>query len=382
MKEIVFDNGFPVKVAGNDGTEYKSLRDFCKEKHVSRKTVKKQLNNTGFFKKDGIVYTTYPYSNEGKCNSDETCNAITPEMSEEYQKFLTYKEIEAAPFEKYEFKFKKKTYGNRYAVALFSDAHIEETVTPESVLGKNEYNIEIAKKRIENYFVNLSNCLNEDKIENLVFASLGDTISGMIHDELVQSNGLTPVEATLLAQNLIYSGLSYICENTCVDKILFIGIVGNHSRTTKKIQHINGFKMSYEWLMYQNIKQQCENSKLPIEFNIPESELAILDMPDGQRFIFCHGFQIKGSGSGTVCGIYPALNRLTMKWGRVFSQNRVFMGHFHTCTSISNAMVNGSIIGFNSFALTNGLAYEEPAQMYIAFDTNIGELLTRKIYCN
>lgn len=379
MDNIIFVNGLPVKVIGTDGSEYKSLREFCKEKHISRKTVKKQLNNTGYYSKDGVTYSTKPKGLKGKCETTD-CH-VSPEMSEEYQKFLAYKEIESAPFEKYEFKFKKEKHGNRYAVALFSDAHIEETVTPESVLGKNEYNIEIAKKRIENYFVNLANCINEDQIENLVFASLGDTISGMIHDELVQSNGMTPVEATLMSQNLVYSGLVYLCENTKLDKILFIGIVGNHSRTTKKIQHANGFKMSYEWLMYQNIKQQCENTKLPIEFNIPESELAILDMPDGQRFIFCHGFQIKGSGSGTVCGIYPALNRLSLKWGKTFSQNKIFLGHFHSCTSINNAMVNGSIIGFNSFALTNGMPYEEPAQMYILYDTNVGELLTRKIYC-
>ena len=379
MDNIIFDNGLPVKVIGTDGSEYKSLREFCKEKHISRKTVKKQLNNTGYYSKDGVTYSTEPKGLTGKCKTTDFC--VSPEMSEEYQKFLAYKEIESAPFEKYEFKFKKEKLGNRYAVALFSDAHIEETVTPESVLGKNEYNVEIAKKRIENYFVNLANCINEDRIENLVFASLGDTISGMIHDELVQSNGMTPVEATLMAQNLIYSGLTYLCEKTKLDKILFIGIVGNHSRTTKKIQHANGFKMSYEWLMYQNIKQQCENTKLPIEFNIPESELAILDMPDGQRFIFCHGFQIKGSGSGTVCGIYPALNRLSLKWGKTFSQHKIFLGHFHSCTSINNAMVNGSIIGFNSFALTNGMPYEEPAQMYILYDTNVGELLTRKIYC-
>lgn len=379
MGNLTFENGFPVKVVGNDGSEYKSLRDFCKEKHVCRKSVKKNLNESGYFLKDGIMYSAQPYTST--INQPGNTKQETDEMTEEYKKFLTYKEIEAAPFEKYEFKVKKRKNGTRYAIALFSDAHIEETVKPESVLGKNEYNIDIAKERIEKYFTNLVECINEDKVNSLIFASLGDTISGFIHDELVQENGLSPIESVLIAQNLIFSGLSYICENTKLDKILFIGIVGNHGRTTKKIQHANGFKMNYEWLMYQNIKQQCEAAKLPIEFNIPESEIALLDTNDGQRFIFCHGFQIKGGGNGTVCGIYPSLNRLSMKWGRTFGQNKIFLGHFHSCTSITNAMVNGSIIGFNSFALTNGMPYEEPAQMYVAYDSEIGELLTRRIYC-
>lgn len=377
MANFTFENGLPVKVVGNDGSEYKSLRDFCKEKHVCRKTVKKQLNNSGYYTKNGVLYSAQPYAGTiGPKKKQEP-----DEMSEEYKKFLAYKEIEAAPFEKYEFKVRKHKNGSRYAIALFSDAHIEETVKPESVLGKNEYNIDIAKERIENYFVNLVNCIKEDKVNSLIFASLGDTITSFLHDENHECNSHTPIEAVLIAQNLIFSGLTYICDNTKLDKILFIGIVGNHGRTTKKIQHANGFKMNYEWLMYQNIKQQCEAAKLPIEFNIPESEIALLDTDDGQRFIFCHGFQIKGGGNGTVCGIYPSLNRLSMKWGRTFGQNRIFLGHFHSCTSIVNAMVNGSIIGFNSFALTNGMPYEEPAQMYVAYDSEIGELLTRRIYC-
>ena len=120
---------------------------------------------------------------------------------------------------------------------------------------------------------------------------------------------------------------------------------------------------------------------LPIEFCIPEAEVAIVNTPDGQKFIFAHGFQIKGSGTGTVCGIYPALNRLALKWGKTFGQDKIYIGHFHQCVSIANAVVNGSIIGFNTFALSNGFSFEEPCQYYEVFDTNIGQLLSRKIYC-
>ena len=70
-----------------------------------------------------------------------------------------------------------------------------------------------------------------------------------------------------------------------------------------------------------------------------------------------------------------------MKWKQIFNQDKIYLGHFHSCIAIPNVVVNGSIIGYNTFALSNGFAYEEPAQMYQVFDTEIGELLTRKIYC-
>lgn len=369
------------KLVDENGKVYESLRQLEKEIGVQHSTIGVKLKKDGYFKFNGITYyavNTRPVVAESQKEEEPV---ISNEEKADFEEFKKMKDVKNLGFTTYNFKYTPKKSGSRYAVALFSDAHIEETVNPASVLGMNEYNINIAEKRIQAYFQNLCECLKEDKVDDLIFASLGDTISGYIHDELAQCNGLSPLEATYKAQSLIYSGLKYLCEETNLNSIKFIGIVGNHSRTTKKIQHANGFKMSYEWLMYQNIKKFCEMEGLPIEFCIPESEVAIVNSPDGQKFIFAHGFQIKGGGNGTVCGIYPSLNRLALKWGKTFGQDKIYIGHFHQCVSIANAVVNGSIIGFNTFALTNGCSYEEPCQMYEVYDTNIGQLLTRKIYC-
>lgn len=370
------------------GNEWDSINALIRDIHVQRFRLSKELKKNGFFKHNGRIYTlkSTPVVNvvqgtNSKQMTDTQNNGLCI-TQEEYDNYQALKNATGLPFEKIDIKFKTHTKGVRYAIALFSDAHIEETVVPASVLGKNEYNLEIAEERIKNYFNNLATCIIKDNIEELIFASLGDTISGFIHDELSQTNGLTPSEATIKAQSLIYGGLNFLCKNTKLNSIKFIGIVGNHSRTTKKIQHSNGYKLSYEWIMYQNIKSMCEITQLPVEFNIPESEMAVTDMPDGNRFIFIHGFQIKSGGNGTVCGIYPALNRLAMKWDKTFNQDKIYLGHFHSCVSIPNATVNGSIIGFNAFALSNGFAYEEPAQMYEVYDSERGLLLTRKIYCD
>ena len=366
------------------GQKFPSIRKLAEALHVSKKRISNKLRAGEPFVYGGHTYTLSGVNYVGfeNVNENTESNEQTPvEYSQDYKDFLNAKKVSELPFEKYEFKFNKRKAGTRYAIALFSDAHIEETVKSASVMGLNEYNVKIARERIEKYFANLVSCLNTDKVEYLLFANLGDNISGFIHEELSQSNELTPLEATFEAQNLIYNGLKYICDNTELKRIKFVGIVGNHSRVTNKIQHSNGYKMSYEWLMYKNIQKQAELEGLPIEFDIPESEMAIEDTSDGKRFLFIHGFQIKGSGNGTVCGIYPSLGRLSLKYGKVYKQDKIYLGHFHSCISIPNAVVNGSIIGYNSYALTNGFAYEEPAQMYELYDTNIGQLLTRQIYC-
>lgn len=372
----------PNKIVDENGNIFSSARALGRHLGVNKGSITQSLRRRGFFSYDGVKYMALnPKPIEENKETEPQVVVVPHDDEDEYQEFRKTKDVQALPFEVYDFKYTKKTKGSRYAVALFSDAHIEETVKPNSVLGLNEYNIDIAKERIMKYFENLSECLKVDEVDDLIFGSLGDTISGYIHNELEQCNGMSPIEATFMAQSLIYSGLKMLVETTKLKSIKFIGIVGNHSRTTKKIQHANGYKLSYEWLMYKNIESQCQANGLPIEFCIPEAELAIINTPDNKKFIFCHGFQVRGGGNGTVCGIYPSLNRLALKWGKTIGQDKIYLGHYHQCVSIPNAVVNGSIIGYNAFALTNGCSYEEPAQMYEVYDTNIGQLLTRMIYC-
>lgn len=367
-------------VYGDDNSIY-SVKDFGILTGYSKDHIYKKFEKQKVIVHNGVTYKLNTLAQPIDRGGYFGKNYI--ELSDkEKTEFEEWKKVKQTNIEEYTFDYKPYTSGYRYAVALFSDAHIEEKVDPSSVLNLNEYNKDIAKQRIEKYFVNLVECIKKDEVEELIFASLGDLISGYIHQELEQTNETTPIEATLDAQNLLYSGLNYICKNAPkLKSIKFIGIVGNHSRISKKIQHSNGFKMSYEWLVYKNVERFCKDNNLPIEFHIPESEIAIVSTSDCKKFIFCHGYQIKSTGNNTVCGIYPALNRLSMKWKQVFNQDKIYLGHFHSCVSIPNCMVNGSIIGYNSFAMSNGFTYEEPAQMYQVFDSEIGELLTRKIYC-
>lgn len=321
------------------------------------------------------------YTKERNLNHNKNTKS-TKKENEEDRVYDFVKQVYELSGTEYHFVPNVHSDSKRYAVALFSDAHIEENVDPNTVLGYNEYNVSIAEDRIGNYFCNLVECLIKDEVDHLIFGCLGDIISGYIHDELAQTNNLTPIEAIDKAESLLFSGLKYICDYAkTVKTIQFVGICGNHSRTTKKIQHANGPTTSYEYLMYKHLEDMCNKSGLNIEFIINKSEVTPLITPDNKKFLFCHGHQIKGSGNNTVCGIYPALNRLFLKWKQTFNQDKIYLGHFHSCVSIPNCMVNGSIIGYTAFSMSNGFPCEEPAQMYQVFDSEIGELLTRKIYC-
>lgn len=366
------------KMLGKNSDDYSLLEGYYYRMALSDEEFEKVCNIYNSLNKiEGKVI-----KNKGE-EKEPIINKQSKQEAKDLEEFKKYKEANTTNFEYYKIDSHSNLRNeNRYAIALLSDIHLEETVIPSSVLGLNEYNVSIAEKRVLKYFENLTKCLIKDKVETLILSMLGDNISGFIHDELPQCNGLTPPDAILKCQSLLVSGLKHIIDNCLGLKIKCIMINGNHGRVTKKIQHSNGFKMSYEWIMYNNIKSIFDSMGYKnIEFIIPESELALLEMQDGNRFIFIHGYQIKSGGTGTVCGIYPSLQRLAMKWDRVFHQTKIYLGHFHSCVSIPTATVNGSIIGYNAFALSNGFSCEEPAQMYELYGDNKDLLLTRKIYC-
>lgn len=372
-----------LKLRDSKGGFYASMREFAEKNNVCRNTLMEKLRNASHYTYPNGL-TVYKADDLKSCYHDDDVECVDEEQEQqqatrdvEYENYMSAKTM---AFDNYEIKYNGGG-GKKYAIALFSDAHVEETVDKESVCGFNEYNLDVAKFRITNYFANLSKCISSDNVSSLIFACLGDTISGFIHEELMEENGMTPPEAIMFAQSLIVSGLKYICEHTSLEKITFIGVSGNHSRSSKKIQS-NNYKMTYEYIMYNNIKQICDMLELGIEFVIPRSEICKVSV-FGKNYVFAHGHQIKGSGTGTVAGIYPALQRLAMKWKPVFNQDKLFIGHFHSCTSIPNATVNGSIIGYNAFAMNNGMIKEEPAQMYEVYDSDNGRLVkTRKIYCD
>lgn len=391
----------PNKIVDENGRIYNSIRQLSKTVHVSRERIAKELNENGYMVIHGVAYALsnvkvdipnipMPSLFEESEMKPEINTVVVPKVVEvekprededEYQEFRKMKEIEAILSEKYDFKLTKHKNGTRYCVALFSDVHIEQTVEKDSVLGKNEYNMDIADQRVKTFFNNLVLCLNDDRVDDLVFACLGDIINGLIHESYLAQNSAMPMEALVKAQELIYNGLRFIVKNTELKKILFVGVIGNHSRTTKKTWSSGAYKMSYEWLMYKNIETMCKSEGLPIDFVIPCADKALVNMNDGNVFLFEHGDSVRSTGAG-VCGIYPALGRYALKTKRTFEQTKIYIGHFHSCCQITDVTVNGSIVGYDGFAMRNGFAWERPAQMYEVYDSNIGLLATRKIYCD
>ena len=259
-------------------------------------------------------------------------------------------------------------------IALLSDVHAEEVVNPETVMGLNEYNPTVCKARLEGYFLNLvkliSHAQKNYNINEVILGMLGDFIGGWIHEELQQTNALSPLSAVAYVQGILVSGLKYLNDNLNVDKITVIGVVGNHSRLTKKNQYANATDVNLEYFMYKTIESTCNELGLKkLQFIIPQAEAAIIEV-FGKRLFFTHGTNIKYGGG--IGGIIVPVSRWFANTSKAFKIDFAFIGHFHQSLFTKKFCINGSVKGIDAYAVGKMLDLEEAQQAMIIFNEKRG----------
>jgi hypothetical protein len=269
------------------------------------------------------------------------------------------------------------------AISTISDVHIEEEVTKAIVNNLNEYNLDVAKKRIELYFKRLMYMIIQTrksgfKVDNLVLGLLGDFITGYIHEELEETNALTPIQASLCVQELLIKGIKTLAEQGDLKSIKIPCIPGNHGRTTKRKRFTSGYKNSYEWLMYHNMKNLFDavGGYNNVEFLIPESEFIYLNL-FGYINKFSHGDHFNYQGG--IGGIEVPLKKWVLRENSVIKTDMSWIAHWHQYIVLNRARVNGSLIGYNSYARAFGFEPEPPKMQFQLLDKKRGYTLNNPI---
>lgn len=326
-----------------------------------------------------------------KAEAAQTVDIVVDPLIAELQSLYSKEEIQgiiglkkdSAPVELVEIPNKKKCEldeGNT-GFLIASDWHADEVVKPSTVLGKNEYNEDIAEQRIKNFFANAIYMIKKKPVDNLVVGLIGDMIGGYIHDELAQTNSMSPMQGISFVKSLIISGLKKIHDELPdLQQITVVGICGNHTRTTSKMQFSNGFAMNHEFFMHKDIEQTLTLMGLSkFKFIIPESEFAYISIYD-KKVLMCHGHQFRSAGG--IGGIYPSMFKWYAKMNQTIQIDKAFIGHYHQMIYTKEVCVNGSLKGYDAFAMGHGLAYEVPQQTYVILNEKRGFIFYSPIFAD
>ena len=258
------------------------------------------------------------------------------------------------------------------AVALASDWHIEETVEAEKVNGVNEYNLDIAHRRCERYFNGLIYLIRYHQdhfsIRDLILWLGGDLITGYLREEDLESNEVSPVQAIATLHVWLAEGIRAVLQATDIEMMTVVCNSGNHGRLTKKTQPRTREANSIEWLLYSMLARELAGESR-VKFVLPHGSQTYVDVYDW-TIRFTHGDETKFGGG--VGGIMIPIRKAIAKWQTVRHADLNVMGHYHQEHFLRDLVVNGSLVGYNEYALSIAAPYEDPRQGFFLMDKGRG----------
>jgi hypothetical protein len=182
-------------------------------------------------------------------------------------------------------------------------------------------------------------------------------MAGYIHEELLEDNSLSPTQTILWLMPRIEAGLRMLAKQ--FKRVVVVCSVGNHGRTTLKPRAATGYKNSYEWLMYHILAQRFEGTN--VEFQITNGYHNNLTVYDW-TIRFHHGDAIRYQGG--IGGLYIPARKKIHSWNNETRAHLDVFGHHHQFSDGGAFISNGSLIGYNAFAVKIGASYEPPTQSF------------------
>lgn len=282
-------------------------------------------------------------------------------------------------------------HSGRQAVVLhLSDLHVGETVERSEVMGVNEYNLDVAEKRIGRLF-NTASLLtttawpaSDDAPSKVCVLLGGDLISGHgLHPEHAETDAGTAYEQCKWAADYIAAGVLRLHLDLKARfkrdiDIEMISVVGNHGRMTfgkprTKLVSIQ----SYDTLVSDFVEAALKGYE-NIKHYRPRGFDAYFDVV-GWPCLLTHGDRM-GSGGGT--GFIGPMATIVKGHRKIIDTEhrqrrpvfKVFSGHFHTTGVTPFGYANGSGVGYGEFAKSLRADPEPAQQNMVVFHERFGVL--------
>jgi hypothetical protein len=291
------------------------------------------------------------------------------------------KHLAGIPRKQHEIPVYRPTGGSSIPVLMLSDLHAEERIRPGDVAGStNQYNPEIFRKRLRSVFQRalflVQTMRHMGKIDTMVVWLGGDFISGFIHEDLLEANHMSPLNACELVREEICNGLDFLLKNGDFKKIILPCNFGNHGRTTEKSRVQTGADNSFEVHLYRQLAREYRNDQR-MDFHIANGYHLLLEL-NGVRVRFHHGDYVNYGGG--VGGVTIPLIKAIHGWNSIQHADLDVIGHFHSFCDGGNFMVNGSLCGFGAYSLKVKARMEPPCQGLFFIDSKRGKSATFKVF--
>lgn len=248
-----------------------------------------------------------------------------------------------------------------------SDLHWGEIVKSSQIGGVNQYNLTIARRRLETVVrgaTRLARILSpEMKYPGIVVQMLGDMISGNIHEELQATNEINTMPTVLDLYRQLVPALKLLADT--FGHVFVPCVTGNHGRDTKKTWAKDRHHTSFDWLLYQFLAIAFEGDKR-VSFYVPDSADGLYRV-FGVRYLVTHGDQFR-AGDSIIGAVGPITRGEQKKLARNVAVGQEYdvmcFGHWHKRMLSGRLRGNGSLKGYDEFAAQNNFGFEEALQNF------------------
>jgi hypothetical protein len=272
-----------------------------------------------------------------------------------------------------------------YPHLFISDPHYGEVVDPSTIMGVNEYNAEIARKRIATTFRRAVHMAQDHLTgvyyEGILLALGGDMITGEIHEDLSTTNDRTTPESIFDMVNILEEGILFLADH--FGRVHVVAVPGNHARTTRKPRTKGYSKNNFDWLIYLFLEKAFANDDR-VTFQVSLGQ----DLPfeyGGHRYVLTHGDQFRG-GSGISGMLSPLMlgqhrkNKLYTSISQPFDY--LLVAHWHQLFWGKSLVVNGTIKGYDEYAMSKVFDFETPRQAFWCTDPRYGMTVQCPIFAD
>jgi len=248
---------------------------------------------------------------------------------------------------------------------FLSDLHWGEVVDAKQINGVNEYNLEIAHRRLDMLVeaaLHLLKILDPQmRYPGIVLPFGGDMISGDIHEELEVSNEMPTIPTVIDLYGKLVSLITFLADQ--LGRVFIPCVTGNHGRNTMKMRAKDRHHTSFDWMLYTFLAKHFENDKR-VTFYIPDGPDAFYRIYE-HKYLLTHGDQFRG-GDGIIGALGPLTRGNQKKHSRNsqidMAYDTMICGHWHQDIFLRRLIVNGSTKGYDEYAYAGNFGFEPPSQ--------------------
>lgn len=241
---------------------------------------------------------------------------------------------------------------------LTSDFQVGEVIRQEETEYGSGYNSSIFRSRYRRMidttiYLSFQHGGRGWTYPGIIYARGGDTISGGIHEELRETDDLTPVEACEAVFEEEAAGILKLAEAFGRVEVKTPGAAGNHDRNTFKGHSKKASAHSYDRLIAFMLRNYFNKDKR-VTFQTSESFDVYFPIY-GKNILLTHGDRMGSSGGqgfiGPAATILRGVQKVMMEQAAIGRHvDRVDHGHFHFPMITDFSCSNGCLPGYSEYA--------------------------------